>query len=230
MQNKTPRLHATALSVGLKINTQKTKIISLNEKNIEQPITLKGNKIDEVENFTYLGTNISQDNGTSKDLMARINKARTSFCRLRTVWKTTSISRSTKIKIYNSNVKSVLLYGAESWRVVRSDFNKLSSFNNTCLRKICKIFWPKTISNKDLYNLILQRDIRAEIKERRWKWIDYVLRKDKDDITKIALRWTPAEGKRKRGRPKETLRRTIESELRIIGMTWGEAEKKAQDR
>ncbi|XP_063426868.1 uncharacterized protein LOC134710440 [Mytilus trossulus] len=198
-------------------------------KNIEQPITLKGNKIDEVENFTYLGTNISQDNGTSKDIMARINKARTSFCRLRTVWKTTSISRSTKIKIYNSNVKSVLLYGAESWRVIKFDFNKLSSFHNKCLRKICKIFWPKTISNKDLYNLTLQRDIRAEIKERRWKWIGHVLRKDKDDITKISLRWTPAEGKRKRGRPKETRRRTIESELGIIGMTWGEAERKAQD-
>ncbi|CAG2211647.1 unnamed protein product [Mytilus edulis] len=54
--------------------------------------------------------------------------------------------------------------------------------------------------------------------------------KDKDDITKIALRWTLAEGKRKRGRPKETWRRTIESKLRIIGMTWGEAERKAQYR
>ncbi|XP_076090336.1 uncharacterized protein LOC143062556 [Mytilus galloprovincialis] len=130
MQNKTSRLHETALSVGLKIDIQKTKIISLNDKNIKQTITLKGNNIDEVENFTYLGTNISQDNGTSKDIMARINKARTSFCRLRT----------------------------------------------------------------------------------------------------IALRWTPAEGKRKRWRPKETWRRTIESELRIIGMTWGEAERKAPDR
>ncbi|XP_063404386.1 uncharacterized protein LOC134687857 [Mytilus trossulus] len=204
MQNKTSRLHETALSVGLKINAQKTKIISLNYKTSKQPITLKGDNIEEVENFTYLGTNISQDNGTSKNIMARINKARTSFCRLRTVWKTTSISRSTKIKIYNSNVKSVLLYGAESWRVIKPDFSKLSSFHNTCLRKICKFFWPKTISNKELYTLTLQRDIRTEIKERRWKWIGHVLRKDKHDITRIALRWTPAEGKRKRGRPKET--------------------------
>ena len=111
MQNKTSIQHETALSVGLKRNTQKKKIISLNDKNIKQLITLKGNNIDEVENFTYLGTNIIPDNRTSKDIMARINKPERLpvICNLRTIWKTTSISRSTNIKIYNSNVKSVFL-------------------------------------------------------------------------------------------------------------------------
>ena len=35
---------------------------------------------------------------------------------------------------------------------------------------------------------------------------------------------------RKRGRPKETWRRTVESEMREMGMSWPEVEKKAQDR
>jgi hypothetical protein len=41
------------------------------------------------------------------------------------------------------------------------------------------------------------------------------------NITRIALRWTP-QGKRPRGRPKTTWRRTIESELKELDMTWGE--------
>ena len=102
MQNKTSRLHETALSVGLKINAQKTKIISLNYKTSKQPITLKGDNIEEVENFTYLGTNISLDNGTSKDIMARINKARTSFCRLRTIWKTTWRGTNINIQVHKN--------------------------------------------------------------------------------------------------------------------------------
>ena len=113
---------------------------------------------------------------------------RTSFRRLRTIWKTTSISRSKKIKIFNSNVKSVLPNGADSWRVIMSYFNKLG--------KICNIFWPNTISNKVQYNLTLQRDIRVEIKERRLKWICNVLRIFKHDTTKIALWCTPAEGRK----------------------------------
>lgn len=47
----------TALSDGLKMNIQMTKIISLNDKVRKQAITLKGNTIDKVLNFTYLGTN-----------------------------------------------------------------------------------------------------------------------------------------------------------------------------
>jgi hypothetical protein len=40
----------------------------------------------------------------------------------------------------------------------------------------------------------------------RWRWLDHVLRKPSEDMTKVALRWT-SEGKRKRGRLKTTWRR-----------------------
>ena len=47
---------------------------------------------------------------------------------------------------------------------------------------------------------------------RRWKWIGHVIRRDQNSITKTALHWAP-EGKRKRGRPKNTWRRIVEGEL-----------------
>jgi hypothetical protein len=48
-----------------------------------------------------------------------------------------------------------------------------------------------------------------------------------EDMTKVAPRWTP-EGKRKRGRPKTTWRRTIENEIRERGYTCGTIERKAK--
>jgi hypothetical protein len=62
------------------------------------------------------------------------------------------------------------------------------------LRRILKIFWPNTISNKDLLNRCQQDDMATIITKRRWKWIGHVLRKEPDDTTKTALYWTP-EGK-----------------------------------
>ena len=229
MQQKTTRLNTMSNQLGLIVNTQKTKIMAINDKSNKTPIKISDTNIEEVDNFTYLGSVISNDNGTSKDIKSRLSKARTAFCQLRPIWRSTSLSRNTKLRIYNSNVKSVLLYGSECWRIIQTDFNKLSAFHNTCLRKICKIFWPNKITNKDLYELTAQRDIRDEIKLRRWKWIGHVLRRDKNNISKVSLRWTPT-GKRKRGRPKETWRRTVESEIKEMGMSWPEVEKKAQDR
>ena len=43
---------------------------------------------------------------------------------------------------------------------------------------------------------------------RRWRWIGHVTRQEAS-IAKTAMHWTP-EGKRQRGRPKITWRRTVE--------------------
>ena len=48
-------------------------------------------------------------------------------------------------------------------------------------------------------------------------------------LTRIALRWTP-DGQRKRGRPKETWRRTVEREMKEKGWTWGRLERVSADR
>ena len=63
----------------------------------------------------------------------------------------------------------------------------------------------------------------------RWKWIGHVIRRDQNSITRTALHWTP-EGKRKRGRPKNPWRRTVEGELKSMHHSWGTIEKMAKER
>ena len=53
--------------------------------------------------------------------------------------------------------------------------------------------------------------------------------KEKENTTRIAMKWNP-QGKRKQGRPKQSWRRTVIKELESIGKTWGEAEKIAINR
>jgi hypothetical protein len=104
-----------------------------------------------VADFTYLGSNVSEDGGTVKDVNIRIQKARGVFSRLQKIWQSTHIHKSTKIKIFNSCVKSVLLYGCETWLVSSEIQRKLQSFINHCLRYICRIWWPRVISNENLW-------------------------------------------------------------------------------
>ena len=63
----------------------------------------------------------------------------------------------------------------------------------------------------------------------RWKWIGHVIRRDQNSITRTALHWTP-EAKRKRRRPKNTWRRTVDGELLSMNNIWGTIEKMAKDR
>ena len=73
-----------------------------------------------------------------------------------------------------------------------------------------------------------QQPINLTIRSRRWTWIGHTLRKANNNITKQALEWNP-QGKRKRGRSKNSWWRGFISELEAINTTWGEAKRKAQD-
>ena len=48
-------------------------------------------------------------------------------------------------------------------------------------------------------------------------------------IPRVAMRWTPA-GNRRRGRPKETWRRSVERDMKALGWSWGQVAKLAADR
>jgi hypothetical protein len=64
-----------------------------------------------------LGSVVAEDGRASTDVRVRIEKARGSFSKLRKVWLSTSIRKDTKIRIFNACMKSVLLYGCETWLV-----------------------------------------------------------------------------------------------------------------
>ena len=106
--------------MGLRISKSKPEVIKVKTRNVDN-IKLDGEAIDEVEDSSNLGSNISKDGGSDRDILARIGKARTAFAIRRPVWRSEVIS--------NTNVKSVLLYGTETWRATKENSRKLQSFS-----------------------------------------------------------------------------------------------------
>ena len=128
-----------------------------------------------------------------------------------------------------SCVLSTLLYGSECWRMTEHNLSRLVSFHTASLRKILRIFLRRKISNDELRKQTKREDIRTLVTSWRWRWIGHVLRKDNNNIARIAMRWAP-EGKWSRGRPKTTWRRTVEKGLRELNYSWSTIEKLAKDR
>jgi hypothetical protein len=119
----------------LKINAQKTKIMRntrANPSNNEQ-ITLHDINIEEVDLFTYLGSLITSEGGAEIDVKNRINKARSAFGMVSKDWLSNQINLHTNIKIFNSNVKSVLLHACKTWKVTIAITNQLQAYINKCL-------------------------------------------------------------------------------------------------
>ena len=191
---------------------------------------IDGKDLDDVPYFTYLGSKVTREGGACDDIKSGLQKARNAFLALNQVWKSSIYSVKTKMTIFNSNVKSVLMYRSECWRITMGDIRKCEAFQDRCLRRILRIYWPNKISNQQLRERTNTQTIEESIKIMRWQDIGHVLRSWNEDDTKIAMTWTP-EGKRKRGRPKETWRRTAEKERdEMRWQSWRAAEEVAMDR
>ena len=149
-----------------------------------------------------------------------------SFAILKNIWSSRMIRNKTKIMIFNSNVKAVLLYGAETWRTTKGNTKKLQTFINRCVRRILHLRWYDRTPNSELWDRAWQRQVEQEIRSRRWRWIGHTLRKPPDSITRQALRWNP-QGNRVRGRPSNTWRRELETECKKMGREWRDLERMA---
>ena len=156
MQAKSSKLEAISPKVGLQINTDKTKIMRVNSKSKEH-ISIANRDIEDVTSFTHSGSVVNITGGTEEDVLARIGKTRSAFNILRNIWRSREITTATKIRIFNSNVEPVLLYGSETSRMTEKTVSKLQSFINRCLRRIVQIYWPNTISNATRWETTRQR-------------------------------------------------------------------------
>ena len=161
--------------------------MKLNTKSA-QPLTINNTNVEEVHEFTYLGNKITTDGDSQADAQSRIVKARGAFALHKTIWRSTKISTTTKLRIFNSNVNGVLLYGAESWKVTQTICHLLDVFQTRCLRRILKIWWPTTISDEKLYKRTGLTPLSQVIRFRRWKWIGHVCRMDPGAIPRVAVR------------------------------------------
>ncbi|VDO87014.1 unnamed protein product [Schistosoma margrebowiei] len=220
MQEKTNSVAAASAAVGLNIHKWKSKILRYNTA-CANPIKIDGDVLEDVKTFTYLGSIIDVHGGSDADVKTRIDKARTAYLQLKNIWNSKQLSTNTKVRIFNTNVNTVLLYGAETWRTTKAIIQKKQVFFNSCLRKILQIRWPDTISNNVLWERLNQIPAEEEIRKKRWKWIGHTLREAPNCVTRQVLTWNP-QGQRKRGRLKNTKHREMEVDMRKMNKNWME--------
>jgi len=190
---------------------------------------LKTGKLHSTIAITYLGSITDNTWGTEADIKARVRKAQVAFSALNKIWHSTTYSTQTKLRIFNTKVKAVPLYGCETWKNSKNITTKLQVFINKSLRKILRIFWPDRITNSELWKRTKQPRIDLQIRKRKWGWLGHTLRKPIDDITRQALEWNPQD-KRSRGGPKNTWRRTVLKEAKWVKKTWTEIKWVAKNR
>ena len=111
--------------VGLKLNFQKTKIMT------SGPITswqLDGETVETVADFIFLDSKITADGDSSHEIKRHLLLGRKVMTNLDSILKSREITLSTKVQLVKAMVFPVVMYGCESWTIKNVEHRRIDAF------------------------------------------------------------------------------------------------------
>ena len=100
----------------LRVNVSKSKVMccSRREDGVRMNVRLKGELLEEVDKFKYLGAIISKGGEVAEDVAFRVGEARKTAGVLSGLWKNGQLGMEAKRRLYEGVVVPTALYGAET--------------------------------------------------------------------------------------------------------------------
>ena len=139
--------------VGLKFNTQKTKIMA------SGPITsweIDGETVETVSDFIFLGSKIPADGDCSHEIKRRLLLERKVMTNLDSIFKSRDITLPTKVFLVNAMVFPVVTYGCESWTVKKAECQRTDASEMWYWRRLLRVPWTARRSNQSILEEIDQ--------------------------------------------------------------------------
>lgn len=165
--------------------------------------------------------NLSIDQQTVEEVESRICKAGLAFGQLKSIWNSSCISTPTNFNMFNSCVKSILLYAY----TINRDRNSTIIHKSMLSENTQNILAKANISSRQLGAITGHTYIHKTINRKKCRWIGHMLRRPHGDITRSYIEWNP-QGSRRRGRPRHTWIRQLVIEVTKAGKSWNETKPK----
>ena len=123
-----------------------------------------------------------------KDIKNRIFLGNVAFSKFEKVWMKSKISLHMKIKIYEAQVVSILLYNCNSWAAPQASLNELDIAHRKHLRSILNIRWPTGFINNDtLYARCNVIPLSVRVSKFRWRMLGHILRGQEDSPAYLSM-------------------------------------------
>ena len=170
-------LEETAAKVGLRINTNKSEVLTI-------PSDLRAtlfccdpdgllSELPRCNSFRYLGGLVPS---VEADLKRRRGLAWAAFRSIRTVLQAATLSDHLRAQLFRAVVETVLLYNSETWTLSESLGKRLDAAHSGLLRATFGIHHPAKVSNAELYRRANISPPTVTLRKRRLRLAGHVIR------------------------------------------------------
>ncbi|GFO45100.1 hypothetical protein PoB_007160500 [Plakobranchus ocellatus] len=177
-------------------------VISRKQESPKCDIFINEVKLKQTEKFKYLGTIISNDGKTNREISARTAQAKINFQKMKTILTNKHISIETRKRALQCYIEPVLMYGCEALTISKQIQNKLEATEMWFLRRMLRIPWTAKKTNERVLNEANKRTLVRTIRKSQATFLGHVMRRGKLEHLVTTGKF---EGKRSRGRQREKI-------------------------
>ena len=212
----------------MEIGPDKTKVMTNNPNGFQRNTKIKGQRLEEVENFKYLRAIISNE-GSKPEILSRIAQTAAAFSRLKIIRRDKNISLTSKVKLMRTLILSTFIYDCESWTLTAEIARRIQALEMRCYRRHLNISYKDHVTNEEVRNRIqnatgVHDDLLTMVKKRKLRRYGHISRAS--GMAKTILQGT-VKGARRRGRQNKRCKDNI-NEWTGIGV--GDSLRVAEDR
>ena len=153
----------------LRVNVGKSKVMvcSRERQRTELSVRLKGEILEEVESFRYLGSKISKNAEISVEVEQRMKEGMATYGAMKSIWKVKEVGMNVKKALYESIIVPTVLYGGETWGLREAESKRLDVMEMKCLRSMCGVTRRDRFENVEIRRRVgIDRPLRVRVEER----------------------------------------------------------------
>ena len=149
----------------------KTKVMTNNPNGFQREIKRKGQRLQEVENFKYLGAIIPNE-GSKPTTLSRIAQTTEALIRLKIIWRDKNSSLASKVKLMRTLILSTFFYACETWTLTAEIERRIQALEMRCYRRLLNISYKDHVTNEEVRNSFqnavgVHDDLSTMVKKRK---------------------------------------------------------------
>ena len=137
----------------------------------DKVVKLDGNEYEVVDQFSYLGDMLSAGGGAEASTIARVRSGWKKIRELLPLLSSRVHSHKAKGRLYTACVRSVMLYGSETWPLKEDDVNRISRMDKMMVRWMCNVTLRDRKSSEELRDRLGIIDIVDMLRKNRLRWM-----------------------------------------------------------
>ena len=130
------------------------------------------------------------------------------------------IGKQKKPRMFNAYIAPILLYNCGTWALTKTIEDRFNSFHRRLLRRIIGVFWPKKMTNEDLYLTTKQQELSKAISFKRLTFLGHILKLGLSTSAQKAMeKYFDASYISTKGKPKTTLASVLKHDFKYTKIT-----------